>query len=69
MTDLAESCPIGGVSAEHAADQPLARLGYVRRYNVVTVHYHGQSFTVIRLLEGRGSTDQHVENNPETPDV
>ena len=43
--------------------------GDVRRYYIVAVHYHGESFAIVGLLEWSSTADQHVENHPKTPDV
>ena len=38
-------------------------------YNIIAVHDHCQSLTVIGLLEGSRSTHQHVEDHTKTPNV
>lgn len=39
----------------------------MRWHRVFAVHYHSQSFTVICFLKWWLSTDQHEEDDPQTP--
>ena len=41
----------------------------MRRYYIVAVHYHGEGFAIIGLLERSGTTHQHVENDAKAPNV
>ena len=41
----------------------------MRRYYIVAVHYHGEGFAIIGLLERGGTTHQHVENDAKAPNV
>ena len=47
----------------------MKKPGYVRRYNVVAVHNHGKGLAVVGLLEGGGTTDQHIQDHTQAPDV
>ena len=46
-----------------------ACMGDVWRHCVFTVHDHGESLTVISLLEGGLAAYQHEEDHAETPDI
>lgn len=39
------------------------------RYSVFTVHDHSEGLTVVGLLEGGLTTNQHEEDDSQTPDI
>lgn len=43
--------------------------GDVWRHCVFTVHDHSERLAVVSLLEGGLTTDQHEEDDPQTPDI
>lgn len=55
--DSRESCLLG------------ALCGDVRGHGVAAVHDHGERLAVVGLLEGRLPAHQHVEDDPQAPDV
>lgn len=46
-----------------------ACVGDMRRHRVFTVHYHSERLAVVSFLEGGLTTDQHEEDDPQTPDI
>lgn len=46
-----------------------AGMGDVRRHCVFAVHDHSERLTVVGLLEGGLTADQHEEDHPQTPDI
>lgn len=45
------------------------RMGDVWRHCVFAVHDHSERLAVVGLLEGGLTTDQHEEDDPQTPDI
>lgn len=44
-------------------------MGDVWRHCVFAVHDHSERLAVVGLLEGGLTTDQHEEDDPQTPDI
>ena len=52
-----------------SGDSLSALVGHILQLLVFAVHDHGEGFRIVRLVEGRLAANQHVQDDPERPDV